>query len=154
MRLDELLVENHHEDKYLVLKTIAPPYMGAGTITIVEDEHGNTDKLVLYNQGSSTILQAVPEGSVILLKEPYYKFSGDDDFMLCVDHPSDAILLRHGPDDSLIPDGFKQTSQSEVAAEWKNAGDGAFISKNLPLAAAKWVPWDCLLNVTFDLHSS
>ncbi|TID02867.1 putative protein lysine methyltransferase SET5 [Colletotrichum higginsianum] len=138
MRLDELLVENHHEDKYLVLKTIVPPYMGAGTITIVEDEHGNTDKLVLYNQGSSTILQAVPEGSVILLKEPYYKFSGDGDFMLCVDHPSDAILLRHGPDDSLIPDGFKQTSQSEVAAEWKNAGDRAFISKNLPLAAANY----------------
>ncbi|KAJ0158241.1 hypothetical protein CTA2_12008 [Colletotrichum tanaceti] len=139
MRLDELLVENHHEDRYLILRTIAPPYTGAGTITIVEDEHGNTDKLVLYNQGRSTILQAVPEGSVILLKEPYYKFNGGDDFMLCVDHPSDAILLRHGPDDSLIPDGFRQTSQqSEVAAEWKVAGDGAFISKNLPLAVANY----------------
>ncbi|KDN66166.1 putative TPR domain-containing protein [Colletotrichum sublineola] len=138
MRLDDLLVENHHEDKYLVLRTIGPPHKGAGTITIVEDEHGNTDKLALYNQGSSTILQAVPEGSVVLVKEPYYKFSGDDDFLLCVDHPSDAMLLRHGPDDSLIPGRFRQAVGPQLASEWRDAGDAAFISKNLPLAVANY----------------
>ncbi|KZL64276.1 tpr domain-containing protein [Colletotrichum incanum] len=138
MRLDELLIENHHEDKYLVLRTLAPPYEGAGTITIVEDEHGNTDKLALYNQGSSSILHAVPESSVIVIKEPYYRFSGDDDFLLCVDHPSDVVLLRHGPDDSLIPDSFKQGPGSQVASEWRDAGDQAFISKDLPLAAANY----------------
>ncbi|KAK1585441.1 TPR domain-containing protein [Colletotrichum navitas] len=138
MHLDDLLVENHHEDKYLILRTICPPHKGAGTITIVEDDHGNTDKLALYNQGSSTILQAVPEGSVILLKEPYYKFNGDDDFMLCVDHPSDVILLRHGPDDTLIPGNFRQAPGSQVASEWRDAGDVAFISKNLPLAVANY----------------
>lgn len=137
MRLDELLVENHHEDKYLVLRTIVQPYPGAGTITVVEDQHGSVDKMALYNQGNSTILQSIPEGSVVLVKEPYYRFSGDNDFMLCVDHPSDIVLLRPGPDDALIPEQFKAVPEFETAADWKAAGDRAFISKNLPLAVVK-----------------
>lgn len=137
MRLDELLLENHHEDKYLVLRSIAPPYLGAGTITVVEDEHGNVEKMALYNQGDSSILQSIPEGVVVLIKEPYYKFGGEKDFMVCVDHPSDISLLRHGPDDSLIPEPFRQPEESSVASEWRDAGDRAFISKNLPLAVAK-----------------
>ncbi|OHE92502.1 TPR domain-containing protein [Colletotrichum orchidophilum] len=138
MRLDELLVENHHEDKYVVLRTIAPPYTGAGTITIVEDQYGSVDKMALYNQGSSTILQFIPEGSLVLVKEPYYRFGGDDDFMLCVDHPSDIMLLRQGPDDALIPKGFKAAPVFENAADWKADGDRAFISNNLPLAVANY----------------
>lgn len=137
MSLDELLVENHHEDKYLVLRTIAPPYKGAGTITIVEDEHGNTEKLALYNQGDSTILQSVPEGSVVILKEPYYRFGGDNDFMLCVDHPTDILLLRQGSEDSRIPELFRQPHVSDSAVEWRDTGDRAFISKDLPLAGAR-----------------
>ncbi|KXH44409.1 TPR domain-containing protein [Colletotrichum nymphaeae SA-01] len=138
MRLDELLVENHHEDKYLVLRTIVQPYPGAGTITIVEDQHGSVDKIALYNQGNSTILQSIPEGSVVLVKEPYYRFSGDNDFMLCVDHPSDIVLLRPGPDDALIPEPFRAVPEFETATDWKAAGDRAFISKNLPLAVANY----------------
>ncbi|TDZ61785.1 SET and MYND domain-containing protein 4 [Colletotrichum trifolii] len=138
IRLDELLVENHHEDRYAVLRTIAPPYKGAGTITVVEDEHGNVDKLALYNQSDASILQSIPEGSVVLIKEPYYKFSGDDDFLICADHGSDIRLLRQGPDDALIPDVFKLDAGSALAADWRDAGDTAFISKNLPLAAANY----------------
>ncbi|OLN83404.1 putative protein lysine methyltransferase SET5 [Colletotrichum chlorophyti] len=138
MLLSELVLENHHEDKYLALRVIAPPYKGAGTITLVEDEHGDVDKLILYNQGNSTILQSVPEGSVVIIKEPYYKFSGDDDFMLCVDHPSDILLLRQGVDDSLIPEPFRQSQLSSVASDWSEAGDKAFISRDLPLAVANY----------------
>ncbi|KAK1470116.1 TPR domain-containing protein [Colletotrichum cuscutae] len=138
MRLDELLVENHHEEKYLVLRTIVQPYPGAGTITVVEDQHGSVDKMALYNQGNSTILQSIPEGSMVLVKEPYYRFSGDNDFMLCVDHPSDIVLLRPGPDDALIPELFRAVPEFETAADWKAAGDRAFISKNLPLAVANY----------------
>lgn len=130
-------MENHHEDKYLVLRTIVQPYPGAGTITIVEDQYGSVDKMALYNQGNSTILQSIPKGSVVLVKEPYYRFSGDNDFMLCIDHPSDIVLLRQGPDDALIPDIFRAVPEFDTAAGWKAAGDRAFISKKLPLAVAK-----------------
>ncbi|KAF9869303.1 TPR domain-containing protein [Colletotrichum karsti] len=137
MRLDELLVENHHEDRYLVLQTIAPPYLGAGTITLVEDEYGNADKLSLYNQGNSSILQSIPEGIVILVKEPYYRFSGDNEFLLCVDHPSDIVRLRQGPDSSLIPEPFRQSEDFD-AMGWRDAGDKAFLSKDLPMAVANY----------------
>ncbi|KAF6832358.1 TPR domain-containing protein [Colletotrichum plurivorum] len=138
MQLDELLVENHHEDKYLVLRTVAPPYRGAGTITVVEDEHGNVDKMAVYNQSESNVLQSVPEGTVVLLKEPYYKFSGENDFMLCVDHPSDIIRLRPGPDDALIPEAFREPEAFSEAAEWRDAGDKAFMSRDLALALASY----------------
>lgn len=137
MPLSELIVENHHEDVYVVVRTITPPYQGAGTVAIVEDEFGNTEKLALYNQSDASVLSNLPEGSVVLVKEPYYKFSGDHDFMICVDHPSDAVLLRQGPDDELIPESFRTGEPHSSAAEWREAGDQAFMARNLPLAAAK-----------------
>ncbi|KAL2753071.1 hypothetical protein ACRALDRAFT_1072817 [Sodiomyces alcalophilus JCM 7366] len=138
MPLSDLIVENHHEDAYIVVRTITPPYQGAGTVAIVEDEFGNTEKLALYNQGDSSVLSAVPEGSVVLVKEPYYKFSGDHDFMICVDHPSDAFLLRQGPDDELIPESFRTGEPFSTAAEWREAGDKAFMARDFPLAAANY----------------
>lgn len=137
MPLNELLVENHHEEKKLIVRTITQPYQGAGVVTIVEDEFGNVEKLGIYNQGDSSILNAVPEGSVVLIKEPYYKFSGNHDFMICVDHPSDAILLRQGPDDELIPDVFRTGEELKEAPQWREAGDKAYMARNYPLAMAK-----------------
>ncbi|CRK04442.1 hypothetical protein BN1708_009669, partial [Verticillium longisporum] len=138
MPLNELLVENHHEEKKLVVRTITPPYQGAGVVTIVEDEFGNVEKLGIYNQGDSSILNAVPEGSVVLIKEPYYKFSGNHDFMICVDHPSDAILLRQGPDDALIPEVFRTVEELKDATQWREAGDKAYMARNYPLAMANY----------------
>ncbi|KAH0428246.1 TPR domain-containing protein [Colletotrichum camelliae] len=136
--LDELLVETHHEDKYLVVKAISPPYQGAGTITVVQDEHGNVDKLALYNQSTSNILQSIPEGTTVLIKEPYYKFSGENDFMLCVDHPSDIIRLRQGQDESLIPTSWRELQETRETGDWRDAGDKAFMSKDLPLAVENY----------------
>ncbi|KAM0566544.1 hypothetical protein D7B24_001992 [Verticillium nonalfalfae] len=138
MPLNELLVENHHEEKKLVVRTVTPPYQGAGVVTIVEDEFGNVEKLGIYNQGDSSILNAVPEGSVVLIKEPYYKFSGNHDFMICVDHPSDAILLRQGPDDELIPEVFRTGEELKEAPQWREAGDKAYMARNYPLAMANY----------------
>ncbi|ROT36165.1 TPR domain-containing protein [Sodiomyces alkalinus F11] len=138
MPLSDLIVENHHEDAYIVVRTITPPYQGAGTVAIVEDEFGNTEKLALYNQGDSSVLNAVPEGSVVLVKEPYYKFSGDHDFMVCVDHPSDAILLRQGPGDEFIPESFRTGEPLTSAADWRDAGDQAFMARDLPQAGANY----------------
>ncbi|KAL3292629.1 TPR domain-containing protein [Colletotrichum asianum] len=138
IRLDELLVETHHEEKFLVVKAISPPYQGAGTITVVEDEHGNVDKLALYNQSISNILQSIPEGTIVLIKEPYYKFSGENDYMLCVDHPSDIIRLQQGQDESLVPTPWRELQDTREAVDLGAAGDKAFISKDLPLAVENY----------------
>ncbi|KAH6650507.1 hypothetical protein F5144DRAFT_480270 [Chaetomium tenue] len=129
--LSELRAGAHHRGKGLIVKAISAPFVGAGAVSIVEDEAGNADKLAIYNQADSSILSGVPEGCVVAIKEPYYKNNGaQDDFMICVDHPSDVILLRFT--DPIIPESLRLGPLLKTAEDWKNAADRAFIEKDFP----------------------
>ncbi|KAK8037995.1 hypothetical protein PG994_014762 [Apiospora phragmitis] len=133
--LKDLLVEVHHEGKVLVLRTITEHYPGAGIVAIVEDEMGDADKLAIYNQNEASTLSVLPEGSVVAIKEPYYQFNGDEDFMICVDHPSDIVMLdgRH----SLVPECFRRKNErdgEEASSVWVGKGDKSFIGRELPEA--------------------
>ncbi|KAK1778009.1 hypothetical protein QBC45DRAFT_452057 [Copromyces sp. CBS 386.78] len=131
--LSELSVETHHCGKGLIVKVASPPYIGAGAVSIVEDQWGNVDKLAIYNQGDSAILSGVPEGCIVAVKEPYYVQNGaQNDFMICVDHPSDVILLRFT--DPIIPEPLRLGPLLKSAAEWRTAGDQAFLERDFPTA--------------------
>ncbi|KAK0735163.1 hypothetical protein B0T26DRAFT_746980 [Lasiosphaeria miniovina] len=74
--LSDLCVETHYRGRGIIVKIISPPYMGAGA-------------------PDSSILSVVPEGCIVAVKESYYKHNGAAlDYMICVDHPSDVVLLR------------------------------------------------------------
>lgn len=121
----------HHRGKGIIVKAISPPYLGAGAVSVVEDAFGNADKLAIYNQPDSSILSAVPEGCIVAVKEPYYKINGAaGDYIICVDHPSDAVLLRFT--DPIIPEPLRLGPMLKSAEDWKNAGDRAFIEKDYP----------------------
>ncbi|KAK3945207.1 SET and MYND domain-containing protein 4 [Diplogelasinospora grovesii] len=131
--LGELRVETHHRGQGIIVKVISPPYIGAGVVSIVEDEFGNADKLAVYNQGDSSILSGVPEGCIVAVKEPYYKHNGaENDYMICVDHPSDVILLRFT--DPIIPEPLRLGPLLKSAEDWRTAGDKAFIERDFPTA--------------------
>jgi hypothetical protein len=131
--LSDLRIEEHHRGKGIIVKVISPPYLGAGVISLVEDESGNADKLAIYNHSDSSILSGVPEGCVVAVKEPYYKYNGtDEDYMICVDHPSDVILLRFS--DPIIPEPLRLGPLLKTAEEWRTAGDKAFIERDFPTA--------------------
>lgn len=131
--LSELCAESHHRGKGIVVKAASPPFVGAGAVSIVEDEFGNAEKLAIYNQADSSILSGVPEGCIIAVKEPYYKKNGaENDFMICVDHPSDVILLRFT--DPIIPEPLRLGPLLQTADDWKNAADRAFLEKDFPTA--------------------
>lgn len=133
-----MLVEMHHEDKLLVLRTITEPYPGVGAIAIVEDETGDAHKLAIYNQTDASILSAPPEGSILAIKEPYLQFNGDEDFMICVDHPSDILLLDS--DNPIVPLAFQTEGgepDGQTSSAWVMKGDKAFIARNLP-EAIRW----------------
>ncbi|KAK1757818.1 SET and MYND domain-containing protein 4 [Echria macrotheca] len=131
--LTELRVETHHRGKGIIVKVASPPFVGAGAVSVVEDEFGNADKLAIYNQGDTSILSGVPEGCVVAVKEPYYRFNGSDtDYMICVDHPSDVILLRFT--DPIIPEPLRLGPLLKTATDWKKAGDTAFLEKDFPTA--------------------
>lgn len=117
----------------MIVRTISDAYRGVASVSVVEDERGGVDKLAVYNQSDSSILHNLPEGCIVDVKEPYYKCNagGDDDYMICVDQPSDVILLRFS--DPLIP-GRLQPEVRKTAEEWKKLGDQAFLMKDLPTA--------------------
>ncbi|KAH6619341.1 hypothetical protein B0J18DRAFT_241684 [Chaetomium sp. MPI-SDFR-AT-0129] len=129
--LTELKAETHHRGQGLIVKAVSAPFVGAGAVSIVEDEFGNADKLAIYNQADSSILSGVPEGCVVAVKEPYYKNNGAaGDYMICVDHPSDVILLRFT--DPVIPEKLRLGPLLKTAEDWRNAADRAFIEKDFP----------------------
>lgn len=99
----------------------------------MEDEYGHVDKLSLYNHSETSILSHLPEGCVLAVKEPYYKFNagGEDDFMICVDHPSDVVLLRYN--DPIVPPVLRPNT-TRTTEDWKKAGDQAFLDKRFPTA--------------------
>jgi len=131
--LTQLRVETHHRGQGIIVRAASPPFVGAGSISIVEDEFGNADKLSIYNQGDSSILSGVPEGCVVAVKEPYYRFNGaEGDYIICVDHPSDVILLRFT--DPMIPEPLRIGPVLKTADDWKRAGDTAFLGKDFPTA--------------------
>lgn len=128
----------HHEDKVLVVRTITGHYPGAGIVAVVEDETGDADKLAIYNQHEASALSSLPEGSIVAIKEPYYQFNGDGDFMVCVDHPSDIVLL----DDRcpLVPKHFCKANEDkgeQTPIAWVRKGDESFIGRNFP-DAVRW----------------
>ncbi|KAL2137279.1 hypothetical protein VTI74DRAFT_5010 [Chaetomium olivicolor] len=131
--LSELRVETHHRGKGIIVKAVSPPFVGAGAVSVVEDEFGNADKLAIYNQPDSSILSGVPEGCVVAVKEPYYKKNGaENDFLICVDHPGDIILLRFT--DPIIPEALRLGPLLKTAEDWKTAADRAFLEKDFPTA--------------------
>ncbi|KAM7193872.1 hypothetical protein V8F33_007558 [Rhypophila sp. PSN 637] len=137
--LSDLRVETHHRGQAVIVKIISAPFIGAGSVSIVEDEFGNVDKIAIYNQGDTSILSGVPEGCFVAIKEPYYIYNNSPgasgealDFMICVDHPSDVVLLRFT--DPIIPESLRLGPILQTADDWRNAGDKAFLEKDYPTA--------------------
>jgi tetratricopeptide (TPR) repeat protein len=93
------------------------------------------DKLAIYNHADTSILSGVPEGCIVAVKEPYYKSNGaqeEGDYMICVDHPSDVVLLRFG--DKVIPEALRLGPVCKTGEEWKVAGDRAFLEREFVTA--------------------
>jgi hypothetical protein len=74
-------------------------------MAIMEDENGDAIMLQLYQQEDEDTRAAadiVDVGTLLLVKEPYFKVMGDGEYGLRVDHLSDIVHLER--DDGRIPD--------------------------------------------------
>jgi hypothetical protein len=63
-------------------------------IMVLEDESGDVVMLQIYQQEDEKIRPAtaiVKTGTVLLVKEPYFKVMGDGEYGLRVDHLSDVV---------------------------------------------------------------
>lgn len=136
--LASLRIETHHRGQMVVVQAATAAYRGVGSVSVVVDEVGDADKLAIYNHSDTSLLSNLPPGCVVAVKEPYYKLNGPADYMICVDHPADVVLLRF--DDALVPDALQLAAVEREALqktpdEWRSAGDMAFLQRDLPTAA-------------------
>lgn len=102
--IEDLRLETHHRGYYVTLRAITPPNRMTAILVLAEDEHGDVTMLQMYQQedeASRPASTVVDKGSILLIKEPFYKITASGDYSLRVDHLSDIIFL--GNDDSRTP---------------------------------------------------
>lgn len=92
--IKDLLLETHHRERYLLLRTVIPTDTMTAVMAIVEDEDGEVLTLQLYNQGDDLSgAQDIRQGTVIVVKEPYVKVMADGNYSIRVDHLSDVKFI-------------------------------------------------------------
>ncbi|CAF4306412.1 unnamed protein product [Rotaria sp. Silwood2] len=128
--LTDLVLETVHRGKYLLLRTIVHPKKIVEIKTVVEDPNGDVEVLELYNQNPNrSHKDIIPNNSIIILKEPYYKISAQRETSLRCDHPTDLIFLD--TNNSMVQDLNWKTGTPKIhkiltAAEYKTLGNDYF----------------------------
>ena len=122
----DLQLETHHRGTYLLLQSLTPPNRMTGIMALMEDENGDAVLLQLYQQEDEEVRKAtdiVNVGTVLLVKEPYFKVMGDGRYGLRVDHVSDILRVEG---DENIPEAWRTGYRSGTSAEsWKTQGNQA-----------------------------
>ncbi|KAG0649328.1 SET and MYND domain-containing 4 [Hyphodiscus hymeniophilus] len=93
--IGNLQLETHHRDTYIPLRSVTPPDRMTAVMAIVEDEKKDVLMLQLYYQPEESEHPAeeiLPEGTVLIVKEPYLKVMADGDYGIRVDHLSDVTF--------------------------------------------------------------
>lgn len=138
--IKDLLLESHHRGTYLLLRTVTPPTRMTAIMSIVEDENKDVLTLQLYHRGEENeraMEDNLSEGTVLIVREPYFKMMSDGDCGLRVDHLSDAMPLSMY--DERIPSRWKsKLIDGNISANsWKMKGNNYFNKSNYH-AAIEW----------------
>jgi hypothetical protein len=152
--LTDLVLETVHRGKYLLLRTIVHPKKNVGIETVVEDPNGDVEALGLYNQNPCrSHTDIIPNDSIIVLKEPYYKISAQGGTSLRCDHPADLIFLD--ANNPVVQDLKWKTGTPKIykiltAAEYKTLGNDYFKQGNFYEAIKAYS--DVSLEIFYGLH--
>ncbi|KAL2350363.1 hypothetical protein BJ546DRAFT_925583 [Cryomyces antarcticus] len=102
----DLVLETHHRGTVLIVKVLTLPLITTSIIVVVEDEHGEAERLALYNQDPLTSpLTVCSRGLIVAVKEPYLEANPAGGHLIRVDHVSDLLLLS--PIDEIVPSGLR-----------------------------------------------
>lgn len=125
----DLLLETHHSGNYLLLRSVTPLDRMSSIMTIVEDEKRDVLLLSIYNQEEDTeraTEEVLPEGAILIVKEPYLKLMADGSHGIRIDHLSDVIYLPIF--DERIPDDWQPrlVEHNVTVSDWKTKGNHYF----------------------------
>lgn len=136
--IKDLQLETHHRGTYLLLRSITPPSRMTAIMAIMEDENGDVMMLQLHQQEDETKRAAsdiVNVGTIILVKEPYFKLMADGEYGLRVDHLSDVIYLQK--DNARIPNAWQPR-----LLEIDDSAESLKTKGNLSMEKSKY--WDAI----------
>lgn len=104
----DLQLETHHRGTYLLLRSMTPPNYMTAIMALMEDRNGDAILLQLYQQEDEETRPAgdiITVGTILLVKEPFFKLMADGDCGIRVDHLSDVVHLKE--DDVRIPEAWQ-----------------------------------------------
>jgi hypothetical protein len=83
--IEDLRLETHHRDRYLILRAITQPNRMTALIVLAEDNNGDATILQLYQQedeASRPATEVLDKGSILLIKDPFFKVTASGDYSL------------------------------------------------------------------------
>ncbi|CAK7210829.1 hypothetical protein SBRCBS47491_000910 [Sporothrix bragantina] len=132
--LADLRLETHHRGRVLIVRTFSQPNRMTAIQNAVEDVYGSVERLAVYNVLPTVKPEALlPKNTIVAIKEPYYKRTGDGGLFVRVDHPTDLAVLRAG--DALMPQAWAPLVDRAVDVKaLKRRGNREFGKKQWLLA--------------------
>ncbi|CAJ0894566.1 5165_t:CDS:2 [Entrophospora sp. SA101] len=106
--ITDLQLDHVHHGKFLLCRVMAKCGKKVSLMTLVEDPEGDAVKLALYNWIKQSdipvkyrrgyvpvdeVSKLLPIGTVIIIKNPYYKTTADFTTTLRSDNPSDIVII-------------------------------------------------------------
>lgn len=107
-------------------------------MSLMEDESGDVVLLQLYqqeNEDTRTATDIVSVGTILLVKEPYFKIMGDGEHGLRVDHLSDVVHVNG--DDARIPEAWRPR-----LIEIEHSVESLKVKGNLAMRESRY--WDAI----------
>lgn len=130
MVIRQMRLGEHHRGAKVMVRVLTPPNRINALLVVVEDLEGTAVTLQLYHHPPEVVAYAVDiieMGSVLLLKDPFFKCATDGSYSLRVDHLSDVVWLE--PFDARIPDLWRKPVPEVSSEEARMRGNEAVKTK-------------------------
>lgn len=124
--------------KFFLCRSLVPPFKTTAIQCLVDDPIGaEAVRLSLYNFPSddSNLLEAIPVGTILAIKNPWLKTNNDGGCGLRVENPQNVMIV----DDEMlkklfpalvwgedVPIQYRHLCEKKTAAEWMEVGNARF----------------------------
>ena len=89
----ELVIDKIHKGCVLLCKTLVDPFMVNALVLVAEDTKRNGVLLSIYELTKKEAYKII-KGTILAIKEPYFKCASDGNLIIRVDNPKNMVILQ------------------------------------------------------------